>query len=396
MLRKRRAKLREILQHRPVKVAFQVAQLGKWKSESVLQLMMKDPQFEPMIWIVPPGGSSARSYPDLLAREAALIHEQFVGYNIPVVEYKDIASFSMDEKPDLIFIHEAYDYNFRDDTYQGLTNELLCYIPYCFHNITDVCGFDGIGNNAALFNFYENSSMCRFGTQMAQNKGKNNVNTGAPLADIFMNKNRREVPAWKDCGRPMKKVIWAPHWSICAELSAWFVCGTFLKNAMGMVELAKQYADQIQFAFKPHPHLYRTLCRHPEWGEEKAAAFYRLWAEMPNTQLAEGEYTALFMQSDAMIHDSGSFILEYLFADKPAMFLREGQGYQGYNEMTLDALECYHKGLTKEDIDNFLQQSVLGTKDPLAETRHAMLKKYLLPPHGKTAAENIIEALKNV
>lgn len=385
-------KLRQLLRERPVRVAFQVAQLSKWKSESVLQLMLQDARFAPFIWCVPVGGSLHLRNLAEHERETNLILNYFNARGIHTCTYASIADFPAEERPDLIFIHEAYDYIFRSESYRGLDRELLCYVPYCFHNTTDAMEFNGIGNNAALFNFYENDSISKLGASLACNKGRNNAVSGCPLADVFLHEGKNAAPAWKDCGAQMKKVIWAPHWTITAE-TCWFVSGTFLKNAEAMTELAEQYADRIQFAFKPHPHLYLQLCKHPDWGKEKTDAFYRRWAEMPNTQLAEGDYVGLFMQSDAMVHDSGSFILEYLFADKPAMFLREGAGYGDYNDMTLDALKSYHKGLVKADIEDFLQRCVLGAEDPLAATRRAMREKYLLPPNGKTAAENILDAL---
>lgn len=388
-----RAQLRALLSRRPVRVAFQVAHLGKWKCESVLQLMMRNPQFEPSVWIVPAGGSRKCKAAQTFSQESAGIRAHFEGYGIPVADYPFIDAFPADKRPDIVFIHEPYDYIFGRESYKGLTETMLCHVPYCFHNTTDALEFNGIGNNAALFNFYENDSISKLSASLACNKGRNNAVSGCPLADVFMHEGKNTAPAWKDCGAQMKKVIWAPHWTITEE-TCWFVSGTFLKNAEAMTELAEQYADRIQFAFKPHPHLYLQLCKHPDWGKEKTDAFYRRWAEMPNTQLAEGDYVGLFMQSDAMVHDSGSFILEYLFADKPAMFLREGAGYGDYNDMTLDALKSYIKGLVKADIEDFLQRCVLGTEDPLAATRRVMREKYLLPPNGKTAAENIVNSLK--
>lgn len=39
------------------------------------------------------------------------------------------------------------------------------------------------------------------------------------------------------------------------------------------------------------------------------------------TQLDEGEYESLFYYSDAIIHDSSSFLAEYVFTNKPALYL---------------------------------------------------------------------------
>lgn len=389
----RRERLRNILKERPLKVAFQVAQLAKWKSESVFQLMQRDAHFSPFIWCVPVADQH-RTAPDLYEQEQGRIISYFEQKGITVYLHISLNDFPVEERPDLIFIYEPYDSLFNSESFRGLTQELLCYVPYCFHN-TNSSYYDAIGNNCAVFEFAENDFFGSYLCRHATHQGRNSVVTGTPLADIFMAEDARSTPVWKDCGKPMKKVIWAPHWSVKPGLSR-FVCSTFLKNAEAMTELAEQYQETIQFAFKPHPNLYRVLCELPEWGKEKTDAFYRRWQEMPNTQLEEGAYTALFMQSDAMLHDSGSFILEYLFADKPCMFLRDGDGYGDYNKQSIDCLRAYQFGLHKEDIDLFLQRCVLGTEDPLRELRAEMRERYLLPPHGVPAAQNIIDAILHV
>lgn len=390
--RARREKLRQLLRERPVRVAFQVAQLSKWKSESVLQLMLQDARFIPCIWCVPVSGTLHIGNPQMHERETNLILNHFNARGIRTCTYASLADFPAEERPDLIFIHEAYDYIFRSESFRGLEQELLCYVPYCFSNTNNAASYDGLGNNCAVFDFIENETYCSFLSRHGTHRGRNSVVTGTPLADVFMGEAALTEQVWKDCGKPMKKVIWAPHWTITPDL-CWNAFGTFLQTADAMTELAEQHRDDIQFAFKPHPHLYRVLCKHPAWGKEKTDAFYRRWQEMPNTQLEEGPYTALFMQSDALVHDSGSFILEYLFADKPCMFLRENGGYGDYNEQSLDCLKAYQYGLTKGEIEDFLQRCVLGTEDPLREVRAEMRRRYLLPPHGKSAAQNIIDAL---
>lgn len=393
--RARRKKLRRILNERPLKVAFQVAQLGKWKCESVLQLMQQDARFEPFIWSVPVSGVLHIKNPQAHEQEVQRVVNAFTERGIHVSTYACIDKFPAEERPDLIFIHEAYDDIFPSESYRGLTEELICYVPYALHTSNNATAFDGIGNNAAVLNFIENEAFCAFAAQHATHKGRNSVVTGTPLADIFLSERARSEQVWKDCGKPMKKVIWAPHWTITPNL-CWFVSGTFLKNAEAMLALAKKHSNDIQFAFKPHPHLHRILCDLPEWGKEKTDAFYRTWQEMPNTQLEEGAYTGLFMQSDAIIHDSGSFIQEYLFADKPGLFLRDNGGYGDYNSMTIDCLQAYQHGLTEADIESFLQHNVLDGEDPKKELRRELRRRYIIPPHGQSSAQNILDALLNV
>ena len=50
--------------------------------------------------------------------------------------------------------------------------------------------------------------------------------------------------------------------------------------------------------------------------------YLQAWNDLPNAQVYTGAYyQALFATSDGMIQDSGSFIVEYQYVDKPMIFL---------------------------------------------------------------------------
>ena len=72
--------------------------------------------------------------------------------------------------------------------------------------------------------------------------------------------------------------------------------------------------------FKPHPMLKSKLFR-TKLGKAKTDDYFHFWETQSNTQFNDGEYIELFKQSDAMIHDSGAFLAEYIFTDKPSLTL---------------------------------------------------------------------------
>ena len=101
----------------------------------------------------------------------------------------------------------------------------------------------------------------------------------------------------------------------------------------------------------------------------------------------------LFKYSDAMIHDCGSFKIEYLYANNPVMFLyKDEPPYDYTNWQTQKALLLHYRGQNKSDIESFIINVINGV-DPLMEEREDFLNRYLTPPHGKTACENIINAI---
>lgn len=73
-----------------------------------------------------------------------------------------------------------------------------------------------------------------------------------------------------------------------------------------------------------------------------------------------GEYIELFATSDAIIHDCGSFIDEYLLVEKPCGYLY----FNGENQ--LKAINSYGKELLKKynilssekDIENFIENII--------------------------------------
>ena len=158
-----------------------------------------------------------------------------------------------------------------------------------------------------------------------------------------------------------------------------------------MLDIARQYQDNIQFAFKPHPRLFTELCNHSLWGKEKADEYYNRWRDGANTQLETGPFVALFKGSDAMIHDSGSFTAEYQFTGKPAMFTTRDmtESEKTLNALGKAALQVHYPGKCREDIITFLESVVLKGEDPMQAVRQDFKEKFLTSPGGKSTADNI-------
>ena len=111
---------------------------------------------------------------------------------------------------------------------------------------------------------------------------------------------------------------------------------------------------------------------------------------MSNTFIQEGDYIDLFLTSDAMIHDCGSFLIEYLYTNKPVMRMMNDISPESlYNDLALKALDVYYKGFNKEDVESFIIDIINGS-DTLKQSRSDFINQYLLPPNGKTPSENIL------
>lgn len=370
-----------------ITVAFMALDLPCWKNDSLFRLMLSHPRFRPIIWIVPEVQIKDE---DERQRKLDEMRRQFAEWNYPVADMYSLEQMRAEYAPDIVFLAKPY-YAATPWTSWDMDEELVCYVPYCYINTNGKSFLYGQENNVWR-NFYATRGIQKLASSLMSNGGSNVVVSGAPIADAFLyQESDRTAQVWKACKPGMKRIIWAPHWTVNAD--SWFNVATFLDVADGLLELVEKYADQIQWAFKPHPLLRDALYQHPEWGKVRTDAYYERWAALPNTQLETGAYVELFKQSDAMVHDSGSFILEYLLVNKPCMYLQRGEVYPHFNEDTIQALRCYHKGSSVAEIEKFLLGLLHGAPDVHDTARERYRKRYLIPPGGNPVARNIINAI---
>jgi hypothetical protein len=266
-------------------------------------------------------------------------------------------------------------------------DKLFCYLPYGYQTTNDesICNTRYCRISWLRFTesplVMENSPVLRRNIRI----------TGSCKADDFEQHRRSKIcDPWKIKDRTLRRIIWAPHHSVAGGTLGY---SNFLNQYNVFLELAQQYADRLQIAFKPHPLLRTSLYNLPEWGKKRTDEYYDRWRTLPNGLLAEGDYVDLFLTSDAMIHDCSSFTEEYLLTGNPVMFLAKEGVEDTLNGFGRTAFALHYKGLTAQEIEHFITHVVLGGDDPLRAGREAFYHDHLLSPHGKSASENMIDEI---
>lgn len=369
------------------KVVFLAANLPMWRYDGVLRLMMKDSRFSCSVII-----HSFRTYSEEVAQQNGKVLGDYfrsIGarfYSTTTAEER-AASLRVMQQADIIFYPQPYGDLYEDEfDNRHYREKLLCYVPYGVCTFSTEWAFNTALHNQA-WRIYSESEYHRGESQrLAVNHGSNVVVVGNPLADRFLSKEKNDV--WKPQPTQKKRIIWAPHFSIGSEGIG---RNAFLWMAMPMLELAQKYAERVQFAFKPHPRLLSMLYLHSDWGKQRADDYYRKWAELQNGQYENSEYIDLFRGSDAMIHDCGSFTVEYLYTCNPVMFVSDKMedAIGAVNEYGRQAFSQHYKGSNMSDVCQFIEQTVLEGKDPMRSGREKYFQDYLLPPHGNSVADNI-------
>ena len=373
-------------------IVFLVSSLPMWRFQALYDRLSKDSRFDVKITLFPFTTFSQEQQKSSIQQ----LRDHFTERGIPFFDLSDINNpgerLRKEVNPDIVFYPQPYNHlygNDLDDDY--FSASLLCYIPYATLTASETWAYKNHLNNIAWRVFFSSESRKKEAQKALYNHGKNIRSVGEPLADLFGFPALKSV--WKPQEKAKRKVIWAPHFSLSNGYFLHRNSFTWLSGFM--LEIAERYREQLQFAFKPHPRLLSVLYEQPDWGKERADAYYSRWAEGANTQLETGDYIDLFKGSDAMIHDSSSFSVEYHFTGKPVLFTAADLNpiTSILNDFGQAAIQVHYQGKDFDDITSFLDNVVLKGDDPMKEDRQAFYNQYLMPPGGKSVAENIYQEI---
>jgi len=240
--------------------------------------------------------------------------------------------------------------------------------------------------------FSETSLHKEIASKFQKNKGQNSVVTGYPGFDQLLINKTLTFDVWKNKKSSLKKIIWAPHHSM-NELN---MVSNFLEYHDVFIELAINYKDKLQIAFKPHPLLRVKLEEDPNWGNEKTRIYYNKWENLENGQFENSEYVDLFLTSDAMIHDCGSFMSEYLITGKPSLFMVRNESVMNHwSDFGEKAVSVHYQSRNKKQLIDFIESVVLKENDWMKEERNSFVQNNLIQKNNLTASENILNYLES-
>lgn len=374
-----------------INVGFYAIYPSIWKYDLLYKLLSGSGRFNPVVVICP----AVHMGPDHMMENIRACRELFEskGYNV-VSAYDEQTGEFLDVKKmlglDVIFYTNPYSGLIHNRYYITNSSDVLtCYVPYNFGNSSDYQMFSNLPLHNLVWRMYlETEAHRQYSVEHARNAGSNVCVTGYPGIDPLIEGKVKSYP-WKQDAPQKKRIIWAPHHTVKPAGMVFYSC--FLQYADFMLEMAQKYADKVQIAFKPHPLLRVKL--NEIWGKERTDSYFGKWESLPNCIYTEGEYIDLFLTSDAMIHDSGSFLIEYLYTGKPIMRTSNGQDLTKLlNPFALDCLGVSYQAASEREVEDFIVNVINGV-DEMAEVRADFVKTRLMPPGGVTASQNIFDDL---
>lgn len=376
-----------------IRVAFLVLYKYSFSSLPIYQLMAKDNRYETSIIAIP---DVQRGIKHLREEYINTIHELkeiddnvLEGYDVKLDEYLDISN-----KYDLIFFNNPYKGMVAPvHSIEHFLNEnvLTFYVNYGFFTLK-------YGHEILKTDFYnyvwkvfiDSKENMQDLKKFEPIKGKNGVVSGYIKMDSLAKAKARK--------KEKKQILICPHHTV----SGWtgtrlLALSNFQKYAEFILELPEKYPE-IDFVFRPHPLLFYNLVSTNIWSKEKKEHYIERINKIPNIIYdTASNYFDTFANSDAIIHDCGSFIAEYLFTEKPCCYMLKDktQIHNDFLPMGQECLKHYYKAYEKEDIYQFIDEVIIQEQDPLKKEREYFSRHHLKfnYPNGANFAYQYISNL---
>lgn len=389
------AALKKIKAKQTVKICFVVYSAAMWSCKKLYELFENDSRFEPFVAVC--SMKTETKAEEINAYKQSLAFFTDNGYRT-VAAAEGISNLSDCGDPDILIYLTPYSslltpacFNIADIP----LDKLAVYIPYSIIVSGNEKLFANPTINLSWKFFCESGIFLDLMHEKSEFGGLNTVYTGFPGMDTFVKSNTDKQLFKADPS--MKKIIYAPHFSVGNEGIGF---STFDKNHRFMLELAKSTADTVSWVIKPHPRLKTECVKFGVFESEQAFDDYiAQWDALPNAKsMFGGGYNDLFAQSDAIILDSASFLVEYQFTGNPLLFLTNDR--QKFNAFGQAVLETAYKadGTDFTAIEHFVKETLINEKDSMASDRSSFYDTQLnCIEHngGLTASEKIYTIIKD-
>lgn len=294
------------------------------------------------------------------------------------------------EKPDYVFIQRPYNnylpYQYSTDVLTRYTK--LCYIPYGYSlvDLHNVCLPQSFINQLYFF-FGENEYECEYvQNKMINDNHHYSKNFGYPSLDSEIMDISTETSAFSKLKSNKElKVIWTPRWTTNRDLFG----TTFFEYKDNVVKYFQKNKEK-KLVFRPHPLMFQNFINEKIMTKKEAKEYLSNYNEENMIYDKTSRYFNTFKDSDVLITDFSSIIIDYFILNKPIILL--DKEVDRYTPIMKEINKvCYHADNWK-DIEKILKK--LETKDVLKTKREKIIKKLFGDYDGSTS-QKIVNCIKN-
>ncbi len=372
-----------------LRVAFLVCDASMFSGESVFAKMRGDPRFECFIAVAPRVTRGDAFLRETLEKAVGTLGKRYPGAVRALYDPDGRRTESLDA--DIVFSTVLYeDQTLSDYTVERLSRRSLVAILYYGYGglfFTNEKKTPFLPNIVFAWRYFV-SNEATLAMSVAQNPA---LAANARVVGYCKMDRLAELQVPR---RERKRVILSPHHTIDKD-SDGLALSTFLVNSEMYLKLPEMFPE-VDFVFRPHPLLFPRLATSKWWGEEKTSAYRAKMETFPNVEFQQGgDYFETFADSDALIHDCGSFLAEYFYTGKPQCYLLENDATveRQFLPFSRKLLEHVERAYAEDDVVAFIRRVVLECDDPRREERDAFAAREVCVnhPHATYAVLSAVE-----
>ena len=373
-------------------VCFLVCDASMFSAEPVCQAMCRDARFEPFIAVVPRVSRGEKFLRETLRKTVGELSARYPFVRC-LYDPETKAEESLKGRADIVFTSIVYD----DQTLERYTalslsrHALVACVPYGYGGqlLSDVRRMVFLPQLAFFWRlFVANPETLALWKRSNPILAGNLVLGGYPKMDRLV-----EMPVRSN--RP-KTILICPHHTL-ARTEDGLSLSNFLRFADFFLELPKEFPD-VYFVFRPHPLLFPRLATSAWWGERRTDAYRKKMESLPNVEFQQGgDYFDSFANSDAMIHDCGSFLAEYFYTGRPQCYVLADETVID-REFTPFGKKLHRHvahAFSEDDIRDFVRKVVDGSlvRETASQEAFARGEVCIFHPH---AADRVINELTRI
>ncbi len=369
-----------------VNVVFLVGIPSMFSARPLMEKMVKDSRFEVAVAVIPDlrfGKERAQNIQEQALQALDGVPNVFV---VPIEENDD--RFNLLKSADIVFPATPYDishvkYNLLNMAASGCLPAMVNY--GFFRSVYDRWLISNLRYGLYWKVFAETQYNVDEYNEYSVLSGSNVELTGYCKMDGYSENDSRNT---------VKTIMIAPHHSLEGGFNNMLSLSNFDKYADLYLELPDRY-PQVNFIFRPHPALFIFLSRDDQWGQEKVSEYIFAMKSLKNVVYSEGgDYFKDFADSDALIDDCGSYLVEYFYTGKPQCYLLKDPSDidTKFAELGRKCLDHCYIAYSENEIIKFIEDVVVRDNDFKKQARVAFAKNEVMLNYP-CASDSIISYL---